>query len=147
MDKSLKTKVAMDGHNYGEVWIALDEENDIYKKAQFALTGIENNFNIDYVAQVFDPPEEGDYHYVLHITTSNKGEVKWNEYFIDAVSIINRLKSKNEHNIIYIPQEDPEKNGLFKTIEVGDMFKSAWLIKWENNYIDDTSSLYIGVKY
>ena len=73
--------------------------------------------------------------------------VKIYEYFIDAVSIINRLKSKNEHNIIYIPQEDLEKNGLFKTIEVGNMFKSAWLIKWENNYIDDTSSLYIGVKY
>ncbi len=125
-----------------EDWTLVEDE-DIINRAKFAITGCEENkFQVLFVAQVFDLKK-----YAICLSAGKKSDGKWNEYFTDAVSIINRLTSKDKDNFLYIPQKDPIQKGLFKTINVGKMFKTAWMINWTNLPEFDWSQLYIGVAF
>lgn len=143
--EKLRTCAAVDGRDYNEIWTIV-EDKDILNKIKYALVGTEDNkFEIDYVAKAV--PEEcapGDEYenIVIHLWAGKNGPGKWNEYFTDAISIINRLTSK-EIICKYWPSKDTPVD---EYINVGKMFDSAWLMKWENDCPDDVSDLYIGVR-
>lgn len=123
---------ADDGKEYGEIWTLVKDEN-IINKIRFSIIGTEDNkFKIDYVAKSDDDT------IIIHLLAGKNGQGKWNEYFLDAISIINRLQCNDNDHILWLNDNE--------NINVGKMFKKAWLIKWTNDCSDDISSLYIGAK-
>jgi hypothetical protein len=146
--EEVKIRAAEEGRYYGETWRVLDPHThgDFYDKVLFSLTGTEERgFKIDYIAEVLEDGDLGSYanglRYIVHLWAGKNGSGKWNEYFIDAVSIINRLTSKEDKNILYVAC-----GGDYIEKSVGKMFNSAYLIKWTNDCADDVSDLYIGIR-
>ena len=138
---TLKDRVAADGKKYDEIWTLIEDEN-IINKVKFGLVGTEDNkFEIDYVAKAV--PEDcapGDEYenIIIHLWAGKNGSGKWNEYFTDAISIMNRLTRSDDNCVYWINANE--------NVNVGKMFKNAWLINWENDCADDVSNLYIGVR-
>ena len=124
--------VTADGKEYGEIWTLIENEN-IINKIRFSICGTEDNkFKIDYVAKSDDDT------IIIHLLAGKNGQGEWNKYFLDAISIINRLTCNDNSCILWLNADE--------NINVGKMFKKAWLIKWTNDCSDDISSLYIGAK-
>lgn len=125
--------VTADNKEYGKIWTLVEDEN-IINKIRFSICGTEDNkFKIDYVAK-----SDQDDTIIIHLWAGKNGPGKWNEYFLDAISIINRLTCNDNSCILWLNADE--------NINVGKMFKKAWLIKWTNDCSDDISSLYIGAK-
>ena len=141
--ENARMRAAEEGRKYdGAIWEVIDPKDEIYNKVKFALTGTEENkFDIDYIAKS-QGLEEDHLHYIIHLWAGKNGKGKWNEYFTDAISIINRLTSEDKENKLWLPKTET----MYESIDVGEMFKEAWLIKWENDCLDDVSDLYIGVR-
>lgn len=123
-----KEEVAEDGRKmYSEVW---KDVTDFYiDRVKECLEGIEDNrFSCGYVADVlFDEvgqivPDENR-HKIIFIHGGKNGDGKWNEYLVDALSLFNKLKSK----------------------EYGG-FNDVYLIKWDVDVADDVFYMWIGVK-
>lgn len=140
MIENIYDSVTAKGKEYGEIWTLIGDEN-IINKIKFSLIGIEDHFKIDYVAKAVPENCALDDKYeniIIHLWAGKNGSGKWNEYFLDAISIINRLTCNDKDCILWLNTDE--------NINVGKMFKKAWLIKWTNDCSDDVSSLYIGAK-
>lgn len=115
-------------NEFNETWVKVEDE-ELLNKFKRATYGCEDDrFWVDFVAEVVkdevgqDLPnkDQPNKHWVVGFHAGRNGDGEWNEYFLDAISIVNRL-----------------------TKEEG--FKSAYLIDWINDCADDVSWLRIGV--
>ncbi len=106
-------------NEYGETWTKITD-NDVITRVTKSLSGCEewSNLKIDFVAKV---EESG--HLVIHLYGGKNGSGQWNEYLVDLLSFINKLKE--------------ESIGAFKRV---------WLISLKNDCADDVFDVYIGVR-
>ena len=105
-------------NEYGETWTKITDD-DVIDKVTKSLEGCEwSNLKLDFVAKV-----EGSEHLVIHLYGGKNGSGQWNEYFVDLLSFINKLK---EESI--------------------DGFKEVWFISLKNDCADDVFDVYIGVR-
>lgn len=124
-----KEEVAEDGRKmYNEVW--KDVTDEYIDRINKSLVGTEdNNFSCGYVADVIVnecgnniPNEYQNKCQVIFVHGGKNGGGKWNEYLVDALSLFNKLKSK----------------------EFGG-FNDVYLIKWDVDVADDVFYMWIGV--
>ena len=105
-------------NEYGETWTKITDD-DVIDKVTKSLAGCEcSNLKLDFVAKV-----EGSEHLVIHLYGGRNGSGQWNEYLVDLLSTINKLKDK----------------------DIGT-FKEVWLISLKNDCADDVFDVYIGVR-
>ena len=105
-------------NEYGETWTKITDD-DVITKVTKSLEGCEwSNLKLDFVAKV----EESE-HLVIHLYGGKNGSGKWNEYFVDLLSTINKLTNES----------------------IG-AFKKVWLISLKNDCADDVFDVYIGVR-
>ena len=124
-----KEECAEDGRKmYNEVW--KDVTDEYIDRINKSLEGTEENrFGCGYVADVIVdecdnniPNEYCDKHQVIYLHGGKNGNGKWNEYLVDMLSIVNKLKSK----------------------EYGG-FNDVYLCKWDVDVADDVFYIWIGV--
>lgn len=105
-------------NKYAETWTKIANGNEVTKVTK-SLEGCEwSELKLDFVAKV----KEGG-HLVVHLYGGKNGCGEWNEYLVDLLSFINKLKDK----------------------DIGD-FKEVWFISLENDCADDVFDVYIGVR-
>lgn len=105
-------------NEYGETWTKITDD-DVITKVTKSLEGCEwSNLKLDFVANV-----EGSEHLVIHLYGGKNGSGQWNEYLVDLLSFINKLKEES----------------------IGG-FKKVWLISLKNDCADDVFDVYIGVR-
>lgn len=105
-------------NEYEETWTKITDD-DVIDKVTKSLAGCEcSNLKLDFVAKV-----EGSEHLVIHLYGGKNGSGQWNEYLVDLLSFINKLKE--------------ESIGAFKRV---------WLISLKNDCADDVFDVYIGVR-
>ena len=105
-------------NEFGEIWTKIIDDGVIDKVTK-SLAGCEwSNLKLDFVAKV-----EGSEHLVIHLYGGKNGSGQWNEYFVDLLSFINKLKEES----------------------IGG-FKEVWLISLKNDCADDVFDVYIGVR-
>lgn len=105
-------------NEFGETWTKITDD-DVIDKVTKSLGVCEwSNLKLDFVAKV----EEGS-HLVVHLNGGKNGCGEWNEYLVDLLSFINKLKDEN----------------------IGG-FKEIWLISLKNDCADDVFDVYIGVR-
>ena len=105
-------------NEYGETWTEIPNGDEVTKVVK-SLEGCEwSNLKLDFVAKV----EEGS-HLVVHLNGGKNGCGEWNEYLVDLLSFINKLKDEN----------------------IGG-FKEVWFISLKNDCADDVFDVYIGVR-
>ena len=111
----MENKIA---NEYDETWIKVTDDGVITRVTK-SLAGCEcSNLKLDFVAKV----EESE-HLVIHLYGGKNGSGQWNEYFVDLLSFINKLKEES----------------------IGG-FKEVWLISLKNDCADDVFDVYIGVR-
>lgn len=66
---------------------------------------------------------EISYHYIICLNGGNNGNGSWQQYFIDLAYIMNSIHLKYQTNI-----------------------EDIWLIKLDNDVLDDVHNVYIGLK-
>lgn len=104
---------------YNETWE--DVTPAFEERVKKCLEGTEDNmFSLGYIAK---PLVNFDNYYVIYIHGGKNGSGKWNEYFVDALSIFNKLTDKNIGN-----------------------FSKVYLIDWKNDCSDDVFDMWIGVE-
>lgn len=105
-------------NEYGETWTKVTDD-DVIDKVTKSLAGCNSsNLKLDFVAKV-----EGSEHLVIHLYGGRNGSGQWNEYLVDLLSTINKLKDES----------------------IGT-FKEVWLISLKNDCADDVFDVYIGVR-
>ena len=105
-------------NEYEETWTKIIDD-DVIDKVTKSLAGCDSsNLKLDFVAKV-----EGSEHFVIHLYGGKNGSGQWNEYLVDLLSFINKLKE--------------ESIGAFKRV---------WLISLKNDCADDVFDVYIGVR-
>ena len=105
-------------NEYGENWKNVTDDGVITRVTK-SLSGCEwSNLKLDFVAKV----EESE-HLVIHLYGGKNGSGQWNEYLVDLLSFINKLKEES----------------------IGG-FKKVWLISLKNDCADDVFDVYIGVR-
>ena len=105
-------------NEFGETWTNITDD-DVIDKVTKSLVGCESsNLKLDFVAKV----EESE-HFVIHLYGGKNGSGQWNEYLVDLLSTINKLKDES----------------------IGG-FKEVWLISLKNDCADDVFDVYIGVR-
>lgn len=105
-------------NEYEETWTKVTDDGVITRVTK-SLAGCEcSNLKLDFVAKV----EEGN-HLVVHLNGGKNGSGQWNEYLVDLLSFINKLKEES----------------------IG-AFKEVWLISLKNDCADDVFDVYIGVR-
>ena len=105
-------------NEYDETWTKITDD-DVIDKVTKSLAGCEcSNLKLDFVVKV----EESE-HLVIHLYGGKNGSGQWNEYFVDLLSFINKLKEES----------------------IGG-FKEVWLISLKNDCADDVFDVYIGVR-
>ena len=77
-------------NEFNEDWVKI-EDNAIICQFNECLKGT-TDLSTSYVAGVPSPEEIGDPHYVWGIHGGKNGGGQWNEYLVDLLSIVNRLK-------------------------------------------------------
>lgn len=123
-----KEEVAEDGRKYSETWKDITDE--YIDRVNKSLAGTEeNHFSCGYVADVIVdelgheiPNEYQNKRQVIFIHGGKNGDGEWNEYLVDALSLFNKLKSK----------------------EFGG-FNDVYLCKWDVDVADDVFYMWIGV--
>ena len=123
MELSRANRARETGYRYNEEFQDVTEL-EITDRIKPCLDGTEDNgFMLDFVAEVNIENPLSSKRYVIHLYGGKNGSGKWNEYFVDAVSIINKLMDSKIGN-----------------------FKKAYLIDWHNDCADDVFDLLIGVR-
>ena len=111
----MENKIA---NEFGEIWTKIIDDGVIDKVTK-SLAGCEcSNLKLDFVAKV-----EGSEHLVIHLYGGKNGSGQWNEYLVDLLSFINKLKEES----------------------IGG-FKEVWHITKKNDCADDVFDVYIGVR-
>jgi len=77
-------------NEFNEDWIKI-EDSEIIQKFDSCLKGTDN-LSTNYVAGVPSPEEIGNPHYVWAIHGGKNGSGRWNEYLVDLLSTVNKLK-------------------------------------------------------
>lgn len=77
-------------NEFNEDWVKI-EDNAIICQFNECLEGT-TDLSTSYVAGVPSPEEIGNPHYVWGIHGGKNGGGQWNEYLVDLLSIVNRLK-------------------------------------------------------
>lgn len=105
-------------NEYDETWTKITDD-DVIDKVTKSLAGCNSsNLKLDFVAKV----EESE-HFVIHLYGGKNGSGQWNEYLVDLLSFINKLKEES----------------------IGG-FKKVWFISLKNDCADDVFDVYIGVR-
>ena len=77
-------------NEFNEDWVKIEDE-DVIHQFNFCLTGT-TDLSTSYVAGVPSPEENGNLDYVWAIHGGKNGSGQWNEYLVDLLSTVNRLK-------------------------------------------------------
>lgn len=77
-------------NKFNEDWVKI-EDTEIIQKFDSCLMGT-TDLSTSYVAGVPDPEVIGNPHYVWSIHGGKNGNGQWNEYLVDLLSTVNRLK-------------------------------------------------------
>ena len=77
-------------NEFNEDWVRIEDE-DIIKQFNDCLMGT-TDLSTSYVVGVPSPEEIGNPHYVWGIHGGKNGNGQWNEYLVDLLSTVNRLK-------------------------------------------------------
>ena len=110
-------------NEYGETWTDVTN-GDVVTRITKSLEGCEwSNLKLDRVTKVVTKFEETEEHFSIHLYGGKNGSGQWNEYLVDLLSFINKLKEES----------------------IG-AFKNVWLISLKNDCADDVFDVYIGVR-
>ena len=116
----MENKIA---NEYGETWTKVTDD-DVITRVTKSLAGCDSsNLKLDRVTKVVTKFEETEEHFSIHLYGGKNGSGQWNEYLVDLLSFINKLKEES----------------------IGT-FKEVWLISLKNDCADDVFDVYIGVR-
>lgn len=94
-------------NEFDEDWFKI-EDDDVIRQFNHCLNGTDD-LSTSYVAGVPSPDEIGKPHYVWEIHGGKNGSGEWNEYLVDLLSTVNRLKKIfNDVDILSIRTDVPD---------------------------------------
>lgn len=94
-------------NEFDEDWVKI-EDDDVIRQFNNCLNGTDD-LSTSYVAGVPSPDEIGSPHYVWEIHGGKNGSGEWNEYLVDLLSTVNKLKKIfNDVDILSIRTDVPD---------------------------------------
>lgn len=102
--------------------IQCDKESILIIKNYF--NKFKENYSIEDLAKIESENYKGEksYHYIICLGGGNNGNANWNNYFKTLANIFNEIEFKKAN------------------------IKDLWLIKLDNDCLDDVHTIYIGIK-